>query len=425
MTYINTLGNRLKRGLLKFSEKVSKGLPKPARKFVAEMVYGIAASNSCKLTEIGRALKEDIPLKKSVDRLSRNLANFSHSEIVMNNLVAAVRPSLGSNTMLLLDPSDVTKPCSPKMEAIGKVYDASTGKFAQGYWTMGVVALTEENQQPVPVYERLYPCKKQGGAGGTEETKKALQHLREHFGPEIPRVLDRGFDAEGYFREFFAHDEKFILRQNQNRVAIHHGKRTCIDEIVRGLDCTHELSFRGKYGLSKCRIGMTTVALPNMGNLKMNLAVCKGIGAKPLALYTNLDETLDTLAVRVVKAYLMRWRIEEFYAFKKQALHFEDFRVRGLKSIQALDLLLTIAAAYIGLLSANASSDPFVVRLIQLSKRVERLASFLKNTKFFYYALADAVSRSLACLNPRLSRFYSSPSLPSPQLCFADFVKMG
>jgi len=418
MTYINTLGNGLKRGLLKFSEKVSEGLPKPTQKFVAEMVYGIAASNSCKLTEIGRALEEEIPIKKTVDRFGRNLANFAHGETVLDNLVDALQPSLGTNTMLLIDPSDVTKPCSPKMEAIGKVYDASAKKFRQGYWTMGAVALTEENQQPVPIYEKLYPCKKQGGVGCTVETKIALEHLRKHFGPEVPRVLDRGFDAETIFKEFLMHDEKFILRQNQNRAADHHGKRTYIDDIVRGLDCTHELTFHGKNGLSKCRIGMTTVLLPNMGNLKLNLVVCKGIGKKPLALYTNLNENLEAFALRVVKAYLMRWRIEEFYAFKKQCLHFEDFRVRKLAAMQALDILLTAAAAYIGLLSAKADTSSFVAELIQISKRVQRFGAFLKHTKFFYRALAHAISHVLACIKPRLSRFFVPPPPPPLQLCF-------
>jgi len=46
---------------------------------------------------------------------------------------------------------------------IGKVYDASEKTYGQGYWTIGAVALTENHRQPIPVYEKLYPCKNQGG----------------------------------------------------------------------------------------------------------------------------------------------------------------------------------------------------------------------------------------------------------------------
>ena len=102
--------------------------------------------------------------------------------------------------------------------------------------------------------------------------------------------------------------------------------------------CTHKFSYKNKTDHKfNCKIGMTQVTLPNLGNMKLNLEVCKGLDDN-LVLYTNLDETIENIAVRVVKAYLMRWRIEDFYKFKKEAFDFEDFRVRSLKAIQSLDI---------------------------------------------------------------------------------------
>ena len=43
-----------------FSGKLSEGLGKPARRFVGEALYGIAARGSVRLSEIGRALEEAI-----------------------------------------------------------------------------------------------------------------------------------------------------------------------------------------------------------------------------------------------------------------------------------------------------------------------------------------------------------------------------
>ncbi len=49
-----------------FSGKLSCGLSKPARRFVGDALYGIAARGSVRLNEIGpghdRALEETIPL---------------------------------------------------------------------------------------------------------------------------------------------------------------------------------------------------------------------------------------------------------------------------------------------------------------------------------------------------------------------------
>ena len=421
MINYSTLGNGLKRGLLRFSEKISKGLTKPMRKFIADMVYGITASRSCKLTNIGRALKEDILLKKVVDRLGRNLANFSEKETLMANYLTAVRPSIGKDTMFLVDGGDVTKPCSSKMEAIGSVYDASTGEFGDGYWTMGVAALTEKNNQPIPVYERLYPCKEQGGGGFNAETKAALEYLRENFDKSIPRVFDRGFDSGDIMKELVKYEETFIIRQNQNRVVVHKGKRTKIEAVVRGLVCQQELTFQSKTGnISKCKIGMTQVVLPKLGNLKLNLVVCKEFGENPLVLYTNLDETIESIAVRVVKGYLLRWRIEEMYAFKKQGLNFEDFRVRSLEAIQTLDLLLTVVVGYIGTLSAKVQEEAFVIELISVSKRIQKNSVFLKETKFFYYAVLDGITCVLGYLRCGIS-YYFKPPPKSYQLCLQGF----
>lgn len=44
------------------------------------MVYGMLASGSSMLSEISRDLNEKIPLIKTVNRLSRNLADFSDDE---------------------------------------------------------------------------------------------------------------------------------------------------------------------------------------------------------------------------------------------------------------------------------------------------------------------------------------------------------
>ena len=262
MIHFNTLGNSLKRGIVRFSAKVSKNFSKPIRKFITDMVYGIIASESCMLTKIGRALKEDISLKKVVDRLGRQLSHFTGTDELLDRYLEAVRPSFGEDTMLIIDPSDVTKPCSPKMEAIGSVWDASEKAYGMGYWTMGAVALTGKTNHPVPVYEQLYPCKKQGGKGLVEETDILLQFLRERFDNNIPRVFDRGFDSGDVMKALTGHSEKFIIRQCQNRVAIHNGKRTLIANVIKDVVCRHEMRYRNKDGKKvTCKIGMTTVVL--------------------------------------------------------------------------------------------------------------------------------------------------------------------
>ena len=57
-----------------FSGKVSKGLPKVGRRFVEEMLYGMACEQSLHLSKIARSLSEKIPLIKTINRLSFELS---------------------------------------------------------------------------------------------------------------------------------------------------------------------------------------------------------------------------------------------------------------------------------------------------------------------------------------------------------------
>ena len=63
----------VKRDLVNFSKKISKGLNKPTSKFVMDMIYGISKSKSSLISEIYRSLEEKINLNYTIERLCDNL----------------------------------------------------------------------------------------------------------------------------------------------------------------------------------------------------------------------------------------------------------------------------------------------------------------------------------------------------------------
>lgn len=64
MINYSRLGYEIKRDFTNFSLRISNGLKRPQEKFVHQMIYGILAGNKLHLSEIARALKESITLKK-------------------------------------------------------------------------------------------------------------------------------------------------------------------------------------------------------------------------------------------------------------------------------------------------------------------------------------------------------------------------
>jgi len=380
------LSSNLKRGLVRFCETICKGLTRPEFKFVSQMVYGLLCSQSCHLSKIARALEESITLKKTIDRLSRNLSEFSNADKLFRSFIKKAKGCISEKTILIIDDGDITKPCSVKLEGLRRVHDGSKGGTGIGYLMFDVTALTPEQKAPICVYSRVFSAAEEGFISADDEVLKALQFLREHFGIKNVRALDRGFDANIYYEEFIDHKEKFVIRAKTNRSVLHKGALVNIMKLTDQYKGKYSLKFRKKDGmLADCKISIIPIRLPCRPETDLNLIVCRGIGQNPMLLITNMKNDDDRIAVTVTKVYLMRWRIEEFHGFKKQQFGFEDFRVRSLQSIRNLDTLLNIAIGYIGMLSEKSDESPSVLELIQISKRIYGVP------KFKFYAISDGI----------------------------------
>ncbi len=404
MINYNTFAHNLKRGILNFSERISRRLSRPDFKFVSQMIYGILTSQSCHLSQIARVLNERISLKKTIDRLSRNLSTFYADEQLLEDYIEKNKNNFTDKTILIIDGSDVIKPCSPKMECISRVRDGSTGEYGEGYHTLGVTALTPEKKMPVGVYTRVYSPTEKGFASEDDEVLKALKFLGKHFKKSNIRAFDRGYDANVYYEHLLKNKEKFIIRAKKNRDIIYKCERTNILTVARKFKGKYILKFMKKNGVkTNCKISIIPIKLPCKPNDDLNLIVCYGLGKEPLMLITNLKSNDDRLPVAVTKIYLMRWRIEEFYRFKKQQFGFEDFRVRSIRSIRNIDLLLTIAIGYIGIISEKHDKRRIVMELINISKRIYGMP------KFVFYAIADGLFTVLAKCKQGVSDMLQKP----------------
>ena len=398
MTHYTIMSSNLKRGILRFSEAISDGFSRPELKFISQLIYGMLAAQSCHLSKIARVLGENISLKKTIDRLSRNLSVFRDREKLLDNAVNKYKNCLSSTTVLLIDGGDITKPCSPKMQYIDTVRDGSTGELRDGYLTLSVTALTPEKKMPIGVYSTVYSASEPGFVSEDDEVIKALDFTRKHFDKSCIKALDRGYDGNIYFENLIKHKDNFIVRAKKNRNVISKGNTINILELASRYKGKHKLRFTKKNGVKvDCKISIVPIRLPCKPNKELNLVICNGFGKDPLMLITNLKSDDNRLAVAIVKVYLMRWRIEEFYAFKKQQFGLEDLRVRSLNSIRNLDLMLTIAMGYLGFMSAKGDNQRIVVELIYESKRI------YDTPKFFYYALADGMFTIFARAKPGFS----------------------
>ena len=408
-----TLNSNLKRGILKFSEKISKKFSRPVMKFICNMIYSILSSKSCLLSNIARNLNEKISLRKTVTRLSRNLNDFDGGEELFEAYLEAIKSRYNDKSVLIIDGSDITKPASTKLEGLCEVRDGSTGEIGTGYHTLGAAVLSDR-KLPYGVYSRIYSSKEKDFTSEDNENLKCFEFLSKHFSKSNIRTMDRGFDCNKYYEYFIKHNEKFIIRAKKNRNVIYKNSTVNILELANRFKGKYKLEYRDKSGMKRSvKISIIPIRLCEFRKTELNLVVVYGFGKTPMMLITNLKSDDKRLCTAVCKVYLMRWRIEEYFKFKKQSFDFENLRVQSLKSIRNLDLLLTIAIGYVAELSGKSENIKLRAEIIEVSKRLFGVPSFV------YYAVADGIFEILKLVKSGIDKFFSAQKSDGQLLLFS------
>jgi len=282
---------KLKEQIAIFSGKLSYGLPKTARRFVEEALYGIQSRQSVRLSEIGRSLNERIPLIKTINRLSFQLSRESLWQKVTDALLRLAAPSVDRDTLLVLDLSDINKPYAKSMEYLDRVRDGSAGELVDGYWTTQVIAAEVDESKVIPLYGRLYSIKAPDCFGENQEIFRAVTLVSRAVGNRGIWVIDRGGDRRILFDYLLTNHKRFIIRLTGNRTLIHKGEKAIALPLASMCSLPHtEIMVREEEKSEKIyriRFGFCRVYLPDLP-LPLSLVVVAGFGQKPMMLLTNL-----------------------------------------------------------------------------------------------------------------------------------------
>lgn len=400
----------------RFSGELSEGLCLAAQRFVGEMVYGIAASESVLLTEIGRNLNEPIALHKTEDRLSRNLQRGDLETVVQENLLRMAAPRIERDTLLIIDPSDLSKKYAKKMQYLATVRDGSAHDLAQGYWMLHIIGAQVGCASMTPLYQRLWSCDAPDFVSENEEILRGVDAVMGQVGQRGIFVMDRGGDRINLFAPLLKRKARFLVRQVGNRYLVFNGKMLLAAEVAQGCRCRHATSVvrmqEGKEIHCAIRFGFRRVRLPECEET-LYLLVIHGFGEEPLMLLTTepLRDSFKCLW-HWVRAYLKRWAIEETIRYVKTSYDLENVRVLNYQGLQNL-MPLVLAVMFFSACVLDHDQ-----RLRVMAGYVEQAAKRLFGIPDFkYYALADGL-HALFTRHPGAPR----PRIRSPkhqlQQCF-------
>lgn len=379
---------QMKREIINFSKKISKNSSKPEAKFVMDMIYGISKSKDVLLSSISEALNEKTKKAFVIDRLSDNLSCDLDNNID-KNYCNTVIDSFGENPVFIIDDSDVVKPLGSKFEDLGIVRDCSSKNktYEKGYHVTEIVGLTKNKKQPISIFSKVHSSVSKEFVSANSITFEGLNKIISILQEKNIKgtfVNDRGYDNNEIFKYYFKQKQDFIIRLKENRKVYKDHKWykiTTIRDSRKG-KVHMKLFFQGEE--KECYVSVLRVQI-TAEKRWINLILVYGLGETPMMLASNISIKCKEDLIKTVRCYIDRWKIEEYFKFKKQEYHFENFRVRTLKSINNLNSMLTYTIGLIALLSEKVGKREFVNVIIKESK------SLKEDVYLWFYQIARGI----------------------------------
>jgi hypothetical protein len=384
---------RIRKSVQKIASEA--GLTPAQTRLAADIVQGISQTNCCHLSEIGRALREKVPLQVTEQRLSEGLARprFADEELVdayLGHVLGAARRM----PFVAVDPTELVKPYGRAFQYLGTVRDASDRRkpLERGYWVVRIEA-TDQHNQCLPLYTEVFSTKAPDYAGWHETFADAVERVASQLDNDAVWLFDRAFDAMEWLQVCQTVGLRWVIRQQQTRhVELANGVKCDMRALASGLHRPHAL--RIPYVCKKThqrksypvQFGFVPVRLPDL-EAALYLIVVQRPCRDPLVLLSNERIRTSGQAAHLVLGYMRRWGVEDGIRFWKQKTGIEDLRVRNWHSIRRLGLLSMIACGLQALLLLTRPS---------LARRfIAKVKVFIPDVPFVQYRLWDGIRAAL------------------------------
>ena len=266
-----------------------------------------------------------------------------------------------------------------------------------------------QSRHPVSIFSEIHSSQEKNFTSINDVTFSAMERGAAMFG-RATFVMDRGYDDNKMFLKLDELEQDYVIRLTARRKLYFHGKwipATQLRNQRKGKIKT-PLVYKGKSHdayLSHVKVQITA------SKKDIYLVLVYGITEHPMMLATNKEITSKEDVIKVAKTYFSRWRIEEYFRCKKQMFRFENFRVRKLAAINALNFYITLCMAFLAHISMKPETNALKVSIIQKADPVK------EKVHFCYYRLAKGISGILSYAKEGVRLWFRTKRPSYRQLC--------
>ena len=402
MKNYTTLNDNLKDETVNFIKDLTNNLGKVDTHFITDVTSGILKHNSVNLSDILRQTGKN-NIKKGVERLERHLDSFDDiSVVIQNNYENMVKPYINARKLYFVDRSDITKQENTKFENMGYVLDGSNEhKVSKGY-QINEISTIDNSNQPISLVSELRSANDNDYKSDNELWSKHIEYVTNTYGKGT-FIMDRGYDSAILMENLVKMGADFIIRAKcLTRNVYVNGEKTTIRNIALKHKGYYKFNSRGQnLKVYAVQIRIKTQDAKELKQYPLTLIIVKGFATDKntlneayMALITSRVVSGKNDVLQVVRDYLLRWKIEENFKYKKQQFSLEKIMVRRYKRIQALNTLLSYVMFFSNVINIKALGK--TIRTIKLQLKGE--------VKFWLYRISEGIREIMSFLSMELMK---------------------
>lgn len=203
-------------------------------------------------------------------------------------------------------------------------------------------------------------------------------------------IMDRGYDGAILMENVVKMNSDFIIRAKYLKRNVYvNGDKTTIQNLALKHKGYYKFSSRGQ----NLKVYSQTIKIKNQEAKELNkhpltLIIIKGFALDKntlneayMALITSKVVSGKNEVLQVVKDYLLRWKIEENFKYKKQQFSLERIMVRRYKRIKALKTLLSYVLFFSNFINLKSIGNVIRKNKIHLKNEV----------KFWLYRVSEGI----------------------------------
>lgn len=372
--------------LNEFLQRFVPALEPARRKLLWELVPGILASGSLRLSEIARtqiARPSELPAMEkhlSVQLTSRHWNHQPLGDLLLEEQAAYVK----DDTVVAIDFSEVVKVYGQKLEYLDWVSDRSDPRKSvqPGYWLFEAYRV-DRRDQVSPLWVRLFSHRQPGFKGQNDLLDQEFFHLRRVLNGRGIWTFDRGFDGWNTLSALLRYEQpRWVVRERGDRNLVGpSGEKKNVRQWAQQI--------RQTLSPEKSMGGMRVYLPQSKRPLKLITHRQRpGETVEPWMLLTRGFDSVPYTPRRAVISYVRRWRAEDAVRFSKQSLGLERFMVQYMRAMERLVLMEQLAFAFLAELVAEDRravweieelafhfGEPNKIRVYRVARGIQRLAS--------------------------------------------------